>query len=98
MAAAPVVPVSVRMTGLLRACVNGPLNIAITLGCLLLLWLVVPPLLDWAVVRAVWSGEAAACRVEGAGACWAFVREKFWFSIFGLYPYEERWRPGTMLL
>jgi general L-amino acid transport system permease protein len=26
------------------------------------------------------------------------VREKFWFSIFGLYPYEERWRPATMIV
>lgn len=98
MAAAPAIPASARLTGFLRACVDGPLNIAITLGCLGLLWALLPPLLDWAVLRAVWSGEAAACRVEGAGACWAFVREKFWFSLFGLYPYEERWRPAAMLL
>jgi general L-amino acid transport system permease protein len=26
------------------------------------------------------------------------VREKFWFSIFGLYPYEERCRPATMIM
>ncbi|WP_198376559.1 amino acid ABC transporter permease [Neoroseomonas rubea] len=82
--------------GFLRACFSGPLNIAITLACLALLVAVVPPLLRWAVLDATWSGNAAACR-EAGGACWAFVREKFWFSIFGLYPYEERWRPGTMI-
>ena len=49
------------------------------------------------VFSATWSGNAAACRAHG-GACWAFIREKFWFSVFGLYPYEERWRPAAMLL
>ncbi len=86
-----------RARGFLRACFSGPLNIAITLACLALLAAVVPPLLRWAVLDATWSGNAAACR-EAGGACWAFVREKFWFSIFGLYPYEERWRPGTMIV
>jgi general L-amino acid transport system permease protein len=80
-----------------RACVNGPLNIAITLACVALLVSFVPPLLRWAVLDATWSGTAAQCR-EAGGACWAFVREKFWFSIFGLYPYEERWRPATMIV
>jgi general L-amino acid transport system permease protein len=72
-------------------------NSAITLLCLAVLWYAVPPFWDWAVTRATWSGNAAACR-EAGGACWAFIREKFWFSIFGLYPYEERWRPGTMMV
>ncbi len=80
-----------------RACVNGPLNIAITLACVALLVWFVPPLLRWAILDATWSGTAAQCR-EAGGACWAFVREKFWFSIFGLYPYEERWRPATMIV
>ena len=95
--AAPAIPLGTRALGFLRACLDGPLNIAITLGCLALLWAVLPPLLDWAVFSATWAGDAKACR-EAGGACWAFVREKFWFSIFGLYPYEERWRPATMLL
>jgi general L-amino acid transport system permease protein len=85
-----------RAASFLRACVDGPVNIAITLACLFVLWQAVPPFWDWAVTRATWSGNANACR-EAGGACWAFVREKFWFSIFGLYPFEERWRPATML-
>jgi general L-amino acid transport system permease protein len=97
MALAPTIPFATRATGFLRACLDGPVNIAITLGCFGLLAWAVPPLLDWAVFRAVWNGDANACR-EAGGACWAFVREKFWFSIFGLYPYEERWRPATMLV
>jgi general L-amino acid transport system permease protein len=49
------------------------------------------------VIDATWSGTAQTCRA-GSGACWAFIREKFWFSVFGLYPYEERWRPAVMLV
>jgi general L-amino acid transport system permease protein len=86
-----------RIVGFLRGCFAGPLNTVLTALCLALLWLAVPPFWDWAVTRATWSGNAEACRAAG-GACWAFVREKFWFSVFGLYPYEERWRPATMLL
>jgi general L-amino acid transport system permease protein len=85
-----------RALGFLRACFAGPLNTALTLLCLAVLWFAVPPFWDWAVTRATWNGNANACR-EAGGACWAFVREKFWFSIFGLYPYEERWRPATMI-
>jgi general L-amino acid transport system permease protein len=85
-----------RSAAFLRACFAGPVNTAITLACLGALWLAVPPFWDWAVTRATWDGNAAACRAAG-GACWAFVREKFWFSVFGLYPFEERWRPATMI-
>jgi general L-amino acid transport system permease protein len=86
-----------RAGGFLAACFAGPLNSAITVACLAALWFALPAFWDWAVTRATWNGSAQDCRAAG-GACWAFVREKFWFSVFGLYPYEERWRPATMLV
>ncbi len=95
---APTLPsFAARARDFARACLSGPLNIAITLGCLALLVWLVPPVLDWAVLSATWNGTAQTCR-ENGGACWAFIREKFWFSVFGLYPYEERWRPALMLV
>jgi general L-amino acid transport system permease protein len=33
-----------------------------------------------------------------AGACWAFIHEKFRFILFGTYPYEEQWRPFFAVL
>ncbi len=97
-AAAPALPsLAERLIAFVRACFTGPLNILISLGCIALLAWLLPPVLDWAILSATWNGNAAACRANG-GACWAFIREKFWFSVFGLYPYEERWRPATMLL
>ncbi|MFL1460792.1 amino acid ABC transporter permease [Roseococcus sp. DSY-14] len=97
-AAAPALPsFAGRAIAFVKACFTGPLNILISLGCIALLVWLLPPVLDWALFSATWSGDAAACRASG-GACWAFIREKFWFSVFGLYPYEERWRPAAMLL
>ena len=96
--AAPVLPnFTERSLAFARACFNGPLNIGISAACAALLIWLVPPLFNWAVWNATLNGNAAQCR-EAGGACWAFIREKFWFSVFGLYPYEERWRSGLMLV
>jgi general L-amino acid transport system permease protein len=65
----------------------------------LLLWYV-PQILNWALFNAVWFPSFDACRVEGAGACWGVVAEKYRLIIFGRYPFEEQWRPliATLLL
>ena len=50
-------------------------------------------ILQWAGIRAVWAApDRELCAVEGAGACWPFVFAKFHQWIYGLYPFEERWR------
>ncbi|MCC0035856.1 MAG: amino acid ABC transporter permease [Hoeflea sp.] len=59
---------------------------------LFLLW-IVPPIIDWAFISAVWTGEGReACIAPGTGACWAFVEAKFGQFIYGRYPIDERWR------
>ena len=59
---------------------------------LFLVWMI-PPVVDWAFISAVWDGESRdACIVPGAGACWAFVDAKFGQFMYGRYPLEERWR------
>ena len=41
----------------------------------------------------MWTGEdGAACRVEGTGACWVFIKAKIGQFIYGRYPDAERWR------
>ncbi len=69
----------------------------IVLGALLL---VVPNLLSWALFRASWAPDFEACRVDGAGACWGVVAEKYRLILFGRYPFELQWRPlvATILL
>lgn len=49
--------------------------------------------LDWALVRAVFSGsDGSACRVPDAGACWPFITHKMHLFLYGRYPETELWR------
>jgi general L-amino acid transport system permease protein len=70
-----------------------------TLIILYLAWNMVPPLIDWALVRAVWSPQnARLCREAiGHGACWAFVADKYRFILFGTFPADQHWRPALAI-
>ncbi len=60
----------------------------------------IPQFLSWALFRASWLPNFDACRVEGVGACWGVVTEKYRIILFGRYPFEEQWRPliATLLM
>src|SRR5215831_20286773 len=76
---------------------NSIPNTVLTLAALYLLAVTIPPVIRWAFVDAIWSADSGrACR--GAGACWAFIGDKFRFILFGRFPYEEDWRPLTVIL
>jgi general L-amino acid transport system permease protein len=53
----------------------------------------IPQFLGWAIFRASWLPNFDACRVEGVGACWGVITEKYRIILFGRYPFEEQWRP-----
>lgn len=78
---------------------STPLNSTITLLMLLFLAWSLPKVLGWTVFNAVWGhATIAQCdAVRGQGACWAVVWEKFRFMMFGVYPFEQQWRPGLAL-
>jgi general L-amino acid transport system permease protein len=84
--------------GWLRAnLLSSPLNIGLTILCLLLIVWVVPPIIRFLFVDAVWSGtDRQACLVSPerpeVGACWPFVRVWINYFIYGFYPVGERWR------
>ena len=72
-------------------------NALLTLFALALLWLIVPGLVRFLFVDAVWTGaNRDACRAEvvgrPVGACWAFVWDKLNYFIYGSYPIAQRWR------
>jgi general L-amino acid transport system permease protein len=72
------------------------------IATLALAWLafkLLPPFVDWAFLDAVWrAADSQACRqAKGAGACWAFIAEKHRFIFFGTYPYEQHWRPASVI-
>lgn len=79
-----------------RTLFGDALSSVITVTVLAGVAAVAPKLLSWGVARAVWSGQGAACR--GAGACWAFLRAKAPFILFGIYPPEQRWRPAAVVI
>ncbi|MGD0722611.1 MAG: amino acid ABC transporter permease [Roseiarcus sp.] len=72
---------------------SGWVSSALTLATLALcLWLI-PPLIAWATVDAVWSApDGALCRAHQNGACWAFIAQKMDYFRYGSYPQGERWR------
>src|SRR5688572_21829449 len=80
---------------------GNPLSTVATVVMIgLALWLI-PPLVEWAVLKAVLRPDADACQAaRGEGACWGVIVEKWRFIIFGRYPYESQWRPevATILL
>ena len=72
---------------------SSPSSSLLTLLMLALaLWLV-PPAIEWATVKAIWSApDGALCRVRQDGACWAFIAHKIDYLRYGSYPVAERWR------
>ena len=69
-------------------------NSAITLLMLTFALFLLPQLINWGLVQAVFAPDANACQnARGSGACWGVVSEKYRIIIFGRYPFEEQWRP-----
>jgi general L-amino acid transport system permease protein len=82
---------------------SSPLNIALTLLCVVLIAWVVPPLVRFLLVNATWSGnDREACLASPAnpnpGACWAFIRVWFSYFVYGFYPIGQRWRVDVFFL
>ena len=86
-------------------------NGLLTFLSLYVLFISVPPLLNWLIFSAnfnfgtinifglsiQFSEEMATNSNCGKnGACWPFIYEKFDMFIYGFYPREELWRPNTV--
>jgi general L-amino acid transport system permease protein len=80
---------------------STPLNVALTLVGLTVLYLLIKASLPW-WMNSVWNADSLSqCRDivtasagEGAtGACWAMLRQWWGAFIFGFYPPDQWWRP-----
>ncbi len=84
--------------GWLRAnLLSTPFNIALTIIIALLFAWVIPELVKFLLIDAVWSGNDRDACLESVqhreiGACWPFVWERLPYFIYGSYPISERWR------
>ena len=77
---------------------SGWFNTILTLLGLYMIWLIVPPFIDFAITDAVWTGEDREACVGVHGACWAYVKAYFAQFIYGRYPIDERWRVDIVFL
>lgn len=52
-------------------------------------------LIDWGLIRATFGadGTQETCSAAG-GACWSVIAVRWRVILFGIYPYEEQWRPA----
>ncbi|WP_374298565.1 amino acid ABC transporter permease [Ferrovibrio sp.] len=70
-----------------------PLNAILTILSVWLVLMAFPPFIEWALIKANFTASTyQECRASG-GACWAFIGQKYRLILFGLYPYDEQWRP-----
>ncbi len=94
----PPPPARAGALGWLRANLfSTPGNAVLTVLCVAFIVWVVPPLVRFLLIDAVWSGtDREACLASAAlphpGACWAFVRVWFSYFVYGFYPLGQRWR------
>ncbi len=75
----------------------NPFDAALTAIGLYLLYLFVPPLVEWAIVKAAWQGSTPAACPDKQAACWVFVKARFTQFIYGPYPVPHRWRVDIIL-
>lgn len=82
---------------------SGPINTLFTLLAAWFLFWAVPPIYDYMIGNAVWTGvDGNACREDvigqRVGACWAFVIDRLNYFIYGSYPVALRWRADLFFL
>lgn len=76
---------------------SSPLNSLLTLLALYLLYISLPPVIQWAFIDANWVGENRQdCSKDGA--CWVFIGVRLNQFIYGFYPDAEQWRVNTAFL
>src|SRR5258706_8281293 len=95
---APPPVATVGVLGWVRRHLFGSLsNILMTFIGLYLLWLILPGLIRFLLLDAVWDGASREdCLAETVGhpvgACWPFIAAKFRQLVYGFYPQDLQWR------
>jgi general L-amino acid transport system permease protein len=77
---------------------SSPINSLLTIAALYLLYLAIPPVLDWAIFSANWQEGTSRQACDKSGACWTMVRARLAQFVYGFYPIDERWRVDLTFL
>ena len=97
----PDLPPPVRTTGgvawMQQNLFSSPLNVVLTLIGVYVLYSILPPMVEWALLESVWTAESRTecwdrMAVPEEAACWAFIKARLGIFIYGFYPEPERWR------
>src|SRR6476660_3933569 len=100
-------PPPATMTGALgwvRAnLLSSPFNIVLTILIVGLLAWVIPEIVKFLFIDAVWAGNDREACLESVqhraiGACWPFIWERLPYFIYGSYPISQRWRGGVFFV
>ena len=103
----PDLPPPRRTTGVIgwvhKNLLSSPLNIALTVVGVYFLFSIIPPMVEWAFLKAIWTAESrtecwAKMEVPEEAACWAFIKGRLNLFIYGFYPEAERWRVNLSFL
>lgn len=86
-----------RQGGGLHAYFGTAGNSVVTLICLAVFALAAKAAISWLLVNAVFTGTPEDCKVA-SGACWPYLADKLRYMLFGIYPFDEQWRPLTATL
>ena len=87
---------SVGVVGWMRTNLfSSPANTLLTLLAIYLLYTLIPPVVQWAILQADLSGDSREACTSG-GACWVFIKSRFAQFMYGFYPEAERWRVDTL--
>src|SRR5262245_17579331 len=102
-AMAPPVAATGAIAWLRKNLFNSWINALLTLVALYLVWLIVPPLIRFLLIDAVWDGASRDdCLAEKVGrqvgACWPFIQAKFKQLVYGFYPADQYWRPNLTFI
>ncbi|MER9874495.1 amino acid ABC transporter permease [Mesorhizobium sp. M0195] len=80
----------------LKLLFGSPLNAMLTIVFGAGLLATVPAMLRWLILDAVlFDPDPDACRAA-SGACWSFIYAKSGQLLFGIYPFDGRWRPALV--
>ena len=97
----PDLPPPIRTTGgvawMQQNLFSSPLNVVLTLIGVYILYSILPPMVEWALLKSVWTAESRTecwdrMAVPEEAACWAFIKARLGIFIYGFYPEAERWR------
>lgn len=81
-----------RNNSMAKTYFGTPANTVVTLVCLAVLAFAAKVAVSWLLLDAVFDGTPENCKAS-SGACWPYLAAKMRYMLFGIYPFDEQWRP-----